>query len=115
MLIVPTTWYCRHFFKKAVFPVTKKIRMAKSKYEYVKLYEQEPTILSNCWFVVRIDGKNFHRFAKVHDFQRPNDPRALELMNFSATMVMKEFKDIVLGTARFSRPKYSYFNEKHGS
>ena len=36
-------------------------RMAKSKFEYVKQFETEDKCLPNCWIVVRIDGKGFHR------------------------------------------------------
>jgi len=35
--------------------------MAKSKFEYVKQFELEDKLLPNCWIVVRIDGKGFHR------------------------------------------------------
>jgi len=30
--------------------------MAKSKFEYVKKFEQDATLLPNTWLVVRIDG-----------------------------------------------------------
>ena len=37
------------------------------------------------------------RFAEKHGFKKPNDDRALELMNRCAGRVMEEFRDIVLG------------------
>ena len=37
--------------------------MAKSKFEYVKQFETEDKCLPNCWIVVRIDGKGFHRYV----------------------------------------------------
>ena len=37
--------------------------MAKSKFEYVRLYEQDDKLLKNVWIVVRIDGKGFHKFS----------------------------------------------------
>ena len=41
--------------------------MAKSKFEYVKQFETEDKCLPNCWIVVRIDGKGFHRYVScVH-------------------------------------------------
>lgn len=46
--------------------------------------------------VVRIDGKAFHKFANVHNFEKPNDLRSLNLMNFAASCVMKEFNEIIL-------------------
>ncbi|CAH1105468.1 unnamed protein product [Psylliodes chrysocephalus] len=70
--------------------------MAKSKFEYVKQYETEEKLLPNCWIVVRIDGKGFHKFSCKHTFTKPNDTRALHLMNKAAATVMQEYKDIVL-------------------
>lgn len=70
--------------------------MAKSKFEYVKNFELEDKLLPNCWIVIRIDGKGFHKFSNKHNFEKPNDSRALNLMNRAAVVVMKEFKDIVL-------------------
>ncbi|KAI1280399.1 putative tRNA(His) guanylyltransferase [Halotydeus destructor] len=67
--------------------------MANSKYEYVRHYEEssDPVLLRDCYAVVRIDGRGFHRFSKVHHFLKPNDKRALDLMNRSAQFVMSEF------------------------
>ena len=70
--------------------------VACSKYEYTKLFEQHSTLLRNTWLVVRIDGHGFHRFSKQHGFHKPNDIRALQLMNTSARQVMLEFNDIAL-------------------
>jgi hypothetical protein len=36
-----------------------KERMANSKFEYVKNFEQDDTLLRNTWIVVRIDGRGF--------------------------------------------------------
>ncbi|KAH8393696.1 hypothetical protein KR200_010002 [Drosophila serrata] len=70
--------------------------MACSRFEYVKTYEQDDSILPNVWIVIRIDGKKFHKFSKTHDFDKPNDENALNVMNAAATAVMGEFRDIVL-------------------
>ena len=67
-----------------------------SKYEYVKKFETDDRLLPNCWLVVRIDGKAFHRFSDIHEFSKPNDLDALKLMNAVAEHVMSEFTDIVL-------------------
>ncbi|XP_055709236.1 probable tRNA(His) guanylyltransferase [Phlebotomus papatasi] len=72
-------------------------RMACSRYEYVKQFELDDKILPNTWIVVRVDGKGFHKFATVHNFDKPNDVRALDLMNCAAVSVMQEFKDVVIG------------------
>lgn len=71
--------------------------MAKSKFEYVKTFEADDPLLPNCWIVVRIDGRNFHKFSSTHKFSKPNDLRALDLMNRAAFEVLKEFKDVILG------------------
>ncbi|KAG5899780.1 hypothetical protein JTB14_006115 [Gonioctena quinquepunctata] len=68
--------------------------MANSKFEYVKEFEQDEKILPNCWIVVRVDGKGFHKFSAKHNFEKPNDQRALWLMNKAATTVLREYKDI---------------------
>lgn len=71
-------------------------QMAKSRYEYVKNFESDQTLLPNTWIVVRIDGRAFHKFSQQHEFTKPNDDRALNLMNRAAVAVMQEFKDIVI-------------------
>jgi tRNA(His) guanylyltransferase len=70
--------------------------MAKSKYEYVKNFEVTETVLPQCWIVVRIDGKGFTKFADTHAFEKPNDTRALELMDSAALAVVREFPDITI-------------------
>lgn len=37
------------------------------------------------------------RLSAKYDFQKPNDRRALELMNAAAIALMKEVPDILLG------------------
>lgn len=39
----------------------RRLSMAKSKFEYVRDFEADDTCLPNCWIVVRLDGRNFHR------------------------------------------------------
>jgi tRNA(His) guanylyltransferase len=36
------------------------------------------------------------RFSKKYEFEKPNDKRAIDLMNGAAAAVMKELPDIVL-------------------
>lgn len=85
-------------------------RMANSKFEYVRNFEIEDKILPNCWIVVRIDGKGFHKFSKKHDFQKPNDSRALSLMNRAAAAVMMEFRDILIAYGQSD--EYSFILRK---
>ncbi|KAF8846879.1 tRNAHis guanylyltransferas-like protein Thg1 [Acephala macrosclerotiorum] len=70
--------------------------MANSKYEYVKAFEQPDLLLPNTWIVVRIDGRGFHKFSNKYAFEKPNDRRALDLMNAAAKAVMTELPDIVI-------------------
>ncbi|XP_042300067.1 probable tRNA(His) guanylyltransferase, partial [Sceloporus undulatus] len=76
--------------------VTASAAMAKSKFEYVRDFEAEDACLPNCWVVVRLDGRGFHRFAEQHGFRKPNDDRALQLMNKCGQTVMQELEDIVI-------------------
>ncbi|KAJ8669845.1 hypothetical protein QAD02_001104 [Eretmocerus hayati] len=71
-------------------------KMAKSKYDYVRDFEHEDPCLPNCWIVVRIDGRNFSKFADTHQFIKPNDLAAIELMNRAAVSVMEDFREIVI-------------------
>ncbi|GIY75762.1 probable tRNA(His) guanylyltransferase [Caerostris darwini] len=69
--------------------------MAKSKFEYVKEFENLDIVCPNTWIVVRIDGKNFHKLSDMHKFKKPNDHRSLDLMNEAAKTVFKEINDII--------------------
>ncbi|MEE6478262.1 hypothetical protein FKM82_011796 [Ascaphus truei] len=84
--------------------------MAKSKFEYVKEFEVQDTCLRNCWVVIRVDGRNFHRFSEQHNFTKPNDLRALQLMNRCAQNVMEELDDICLAYGQSD--EYSFIFHK---
>ncbi|SBT70477.1 tRNAHis guanylyltransferase, putative [Plasmodium malariae] len=68
--------------------------MANSKFAYVKLYEEEKKIMLNCYFIIRIDGCDFKKFIKVHEYKKPNDIRGLHLMNECAIGVIKKYDEI---------------------
>jgi hypothetical protein len=93
--------------------------MAGSRYAYVRNFELPDPVLPNCFMVVRIDGKGFHkcvlrrsslessldtlsdqngscRFSALHNFIKPNDAPALELMNEAARHVLRELKGEVV-------------------
>ncbi|KDP35275.1 hypothetical protein JCGZ_09434 [Jatropha curcas] len=84
--------------------------MANSKYEYVKSFEVEDEIMFPNLIVVQIDGRHFRRFSEVHEFERPNDEKALNLMNACATFILEEYPDIVFSYG-FS-DKYSFVFKK---
>ncbi|KAM3376744.1 tRNA(His) guanylyltransferase 1 isoform X1 [Capsicum galapagoense] len=71
--------------------------MANSKYEYVKRFEVEDEVMYPNIIVVQIAGRNFRRFSEEHGFEKPNDEKALNLMNASATKVLENFSDVVFG------------------
>ena len=76
--------------------ICKSVQMAQSKYEYTRKFETDDRMLPNCWIVVRIDGKGFHKFSDAHGFCKPNEKPALDLMNKCASNVISEFNEIVL-------------------
>lgn len=87
--------------------------MAKSRFEYVKTFEQSDTLLKNCWIVIRIDGKGFHKFCTAHDFTKPNDERALNLMSLAAVHVMQDFNEILIAYGQSD--EYSFVFKRDSS
>ncbi|KAF5379751.1 hypothetical protein D9615_005768 [Tricholomella constricta] len=71
--------------------------MAGSKFAYVRKFELPDPLLPDTFMVFRLDGHSFHRFSDKHNFDKPNDLRALQLMDHAARDVMEEYSDIVLG------------------
>jgi tRNA(His) guanylyltransferase len=90
--------------------------MAKSRFEYVRTFELPDPLLNNTFVVCRVDGRTFHkcvpafradsslrwrivdrcRFSDVHEFEKPNDKPALDLMDRAARAVMDELPDVVM-------------------
>lgn len=69
--------------------------MANSEFEYVRNFEQWDALPPSNWIVVRIDGRGFSKLCKKYEFEKPNDRRALDLMNAAATEVVRSLVDIV--------------------
>ncbi|TLD23023.1 hypothetical protein PspLS_07456, partial [Pyricularia sp. CBS 133598] len=67
-----------------------------TRFEYVKAFEQPDNLMPNTWIVVRIDGRGFTKFANKYNFKKPNDKRALDLMNASAKSVVTELPEITI-------------------
>ncbi|XP_063838644.1 probable tRNA(His) guanylyltransferase [Ostrinia nubilalis] len=88
-------------------------KMAKSSFEYVKTFEVDDTLLPNTWIVIRIDGKCFHKFSDDHNFSKPNDLRGLNLMNYAAFTVFREFNDLLLAFGQSD--EYSFVFKKHST
>jgi tRNA(His) guanylyltransferase len=70
--------------------------MANSKFEYVRAFEQSDSLLANTWIVVRIDGRAFTKMCAKYRFEKPNDRRALDLMNAAAKAVVADLPDIII-------------------
>ncbi|XP_048490457.1 tRNA(His) guanylyltransferase 1 isoform X2 [Beta vulgaris subsp. vulgaris] len=63
--------------------------------EYIESFQFQDKMMLSTWIVVRIDGCHFHRFSDAHEFKKPNDEQALNLMNSCAVALLEEFEDIV--------------------
>ncbi|XP_065086136.1 probable tRNA(His) guanylyltransferase [Ochlerotatus camptorhynchus] len=87
--------------------------MANSRFEYVKTFEQSDSLLKNCWIVIRVDGKGFHKFCTAHNFRKPNDKRGLNLMSLAAVHVMQEFNEIVIAYGQSD--EYSFVFKRDSS
>ncbi|KAI1103584.1 tRNA guanylyltransferase [Jackrogersella minutella] len=70
--------------------------MANSRFGYVKQFEQTDNLLPNTWMVVRLDGRGFTKLCAKYNFEKPNDRRALDLMNAAAKAVVSEIHDITI-------------------
>ncbi|XP_075084411.1 tRNA(His) guanylyltransferase 1-like isoform X2 [Nicotiana tabacum] len=69
--------------------------MANSKYEYVKCFEAEDEVMYPNIIVVQIDGREFGSFSEKQGFEKPNDEKALNLMNACAIKVLENFSDVI--------------------
>lgn len=88
--------------------------MAGSRFEYVKLFEDQEKLLPGCWAVIRLDGRAFTKFAKLHNFTKPNDERALRLCNAAAAIVLQSF-DEHLAFAFGQSDEYSFILQREST
>lgn len=94
--VVRIKFVCRSTYIGVARRLFTSCTMAKSKYEYVRSYEQDVRVAVNNFIVLRVDGRSFHGFSDKYGFEKPNDDRALQLMTCAAQTVMRSFRDIVL-------------------
>lgn len=68
--------------------------MANSRLDYFKEQEKLNNLrfLLNTYIVIRVDGCKFHSYSSEHNFDKPNDKRALDLMAEAARQVILMFK-----------------------
>lgn len=85
--------------------------MAKSSFEYVRQFEVHDVLLPDTYIVVRVDGKKFHEFSKYYEFAKPNDERALKLMNASAKNVLMQYRQEII-CAYGESDEYSFILRK---
>jgi len=57
----------------------------------------------------------FGRFSEVHEFVKPNDEQAINIMNSCAVAVLKEFQDLVFsyGVSDEYRHRMCFVSELH--
>lgn len=77
----------------------------------MRSFERENYLMPETWIVMRIDGRGFHRFSDQYNFTKPNDLRALTVMNESAKTVMGNISDVVL--AYGDSDEYSFVLRKN--
>jgi len=70
--------------------------MANSEYQYVRNFETQDALPPSNWIVIRVDGRGFSKLTKKYNFAKPNDLRALDLLNAAALEVTKSLTDVVL-------------------
>ncbi|KAF6014028.1 hypothetical protein HII13_000880 [Brettanomyces bruxellensis] len=85
--------------------------MANSRFEYVRTFERENILLPQTHIIIRIDGRGFHKFSSAYEFQKPNDPNALKVMNLSAQALMKSIPDVMM--AYGDSDEYSFLLRKN--
>ncbi|KAJ0039900.1 hypothetical protein Pint_26994 [Pistacia integerrima] len=85
--------------------------VGKIKPDYVRSFLFENKLMPYAWIVIRIDGCHFHRFSEVHDFEKPNDEKALNLMNSCAVAVLEEFQDITFAYGLYFEEGISVFSK----
>ena len=71
--------------------------MVNSKWEYVKDFEINDSIIPNVYIVIRIDGRGFTKFCIEHNLKKPIDDRMVKLMTSCGISIMNNYFDIFLG------------------
>lgn len=85
--------------------------MACSRFEYVKNFELCDKVLPGTFMVVRIDGRGFTKFTDLHKFEKPNDLKALEVMNEAAKFVMQGFNELILAYGQSDEYSFLFVKE----
>uniref|UniRef100_A0A3Q7G4C9 tRNA(His) guanylyltransferase n=1 Tax=Solanum lycopersicum TaxID=4081 RepID=A0A3Q7G4C9_SOLLC len=91
LIVRPPSIFCR----RSSVRLLRHLGMANSRYEYVKCFEVEDEVMYPNIIVVQIDGRDFGCFSEKHGFEKPNDDKALNLMNACAIKVLENFSDVI--------------------
>lgn len=86
--------------------------MLQASFKSVKTFELDDRLLPSTFIVVRIDGKGFRAFCDSHSFTKPNDKRALDLMNAAALAVMQTGLGREVALAFGESDEYSFLFRK---
>lgn len=70
--------------------------MANTQYAYVRTHELPDPVPPSNFIVIRLDGRAFTKLCSKYNFAKPNDLRALELMNAAAVEVVRSLPDVLL-------------------
>ncbi|CAK5274889.1 unnamed protein product [Mycena citricolor] len=89
--------------------------MAGSRFAHVRNFELPDPLLPGTYMVLRLDGHSFHRFSDEHGFTKPNDLRALELMDHAARDLMDQHADTVLAFGESDEMSVSFLLRKSAS
>lgn len=87
--------------------------MACSRFEYVKKFELPDPALPGTYMVVRIDGRGFTKFSDLHEFEKPNDLGALQVMNCAAEAVCQNFEEIILAYGQSDEYSFAFSNDSN--
>ncbi|PNS19446.1 hypothetical protein CAC42_7290 [Sphaceloma murrayae] len=81
---------------ESVDPNGHRLFLTPRRFEYTRKFEQPDELPLSNWIVVRIDGRGFSKFTKRYHFEKPNDRRAIDLMNSAAMETVRGLVDIVV-------------------
>ena len=59
-------------------------------------YLKKNYLLPDTYIIIRVDGKGFHKFSQFYEFEKPNDLKALQVMNLAAEKLMSKYSDVML-------------------
>ena len=74
----------------------------------MKNFEDNQQVIPQVYIVVRIDGRGFTKFCDLHEFEKPNDYKAVDVMNQAAEYVVGKFEDIFLAYGQSDEYSFAF-------